>query len=158
MMGVIPQPPVILVKDEKAAMIARKGLYEDWSRVPPVIVADNWPEDWHVNAVVLTPLNIIGTEWVTSFSISGDISENARKVLNAYINLKRATSGGEVSYRLLGTSTNLDRRQITNAVKELTDAGIGTKRVREGFNLDIGSWRPDANKARQFGLEIEEWT
>lgn len=158
MMGAIPQPPVILVKDDKAALIVRRALHKDWAQEPPVIVTEDWPEDWHVNAVVLTPLRVIGTEWVTSFSISGDISDRARTVLNTYINLKRAKSGGHISYRDIGNAANLDRRQVGNILKELVDAGIGVSRDKVGFSLDIGSWRPDANKAREQGLTIEEWT
>lgn len=155
----IPQPPYILCSDEKAANMVRAAIHEDWARQPPVVVAEEWPCDWEVNAVVVTPINVIGTEGYTSFSIDGDfeLSDRARKVLNAYINLMRAKGGGNVSYREIGNAIGFNRRKVTSAIRELEEAGVGSVKGRNGFSVDIGSWRPDSNKARAIGLKITEY-
>lgn len=134
-------------------------LHEDWSRKPPVIIAEEWPESFNVNAVVVTPISVIGTEGITSFSIVGDgeISNKTRAVLDAYMRLKRAQGGGSVTYRDLSAATGLNRRHVTNALKELERRGAGISRQGRGFSLDIGTWTPDANKARAIGVEIKEW-
>lgn len=157
--GMIPQPPYILVRDEKAAVMVQAALHEDWSREPPVIIAEEWPENFNVNAVVVTPINVIGTEGTTSFSIVGDgqISARARTVLDAYMRLKKARGGGSVSYRDLSAATGLSRRIVTNSLKDLEECGAGINRDMHGFSLDIGTWTPDANKARAIGVEIKEW-
>jgi hypothetical protein len=119
---------------------------------------DEWPDDWHVNAVLVTPLMILGTEGITSFSIEGDseITPEERKVLNAYIRICMHNTGSHVAYRELGEATGMNRRTITGHLRGLAKKGVGTIRYGKGFVLDIGRWRPDAAKARAFGLKIEE--
>lgn len=158
LLGAVPEPPCILCRDSKTATIVMSGLHQDWSKKPTVVVLDEWPEDWQVSACVVTPIMVLGTEGITSFSIEGkeEISPMARKVLNAYINLCKSIPP-RVSYRAIGNATGLDRRQITIAIKELAQAGIGTVKYPQGFDANIGSWHPDANKARALGIEITEY-
>lgn len=160
LLGMIPQPPYILVRDEGSAVMIQAALHKDWSRTPPVIVADDWPDDMETNAVVVTPLHVLGSEGVTSFSIVGDgqISENARKVLDACIRLKRAQGGGHISYRDIASATNLNRRTVSKALNELEKLNVGVRKQQYYFSLDIGRWLPDANKARALGVEIKEFT
>lgn len=158
--GAIPEPSVILCRDENAQLLIMHTLYEDWSRQPTIYIMEEWPEQWqYINAAVVTPLLVLGTEKATSFSILGDkeVSERARAVLNAYINIQRAGSGGRVTYRDLVSATGFDRRTIQVLVRELADNGIGTYRFKEGFKLDIGRFVPDARKAEALGIKIEEY-
>jgi hypothetical protein len=156
--GAVPEPSFIMVKDEYAELIVRGNLHEEWGRKPPVFIVEDWPENWHVNAVVVTPLNILGTEGITSFAIIGDeeLTEEERKVLNAYIRVCMTSAGSHVNYRDMTNATGLNRRTITKTLRDLVEKGVGTMRTGRGFSLDIGRWRPDAAKAKAFGLKIEE--
>jgi len=121
-----------------------------------VIVPGEWPEKWNFNAVVVTPITILGSEKIRSFSIEANISDTTSKILNAYLSISMAQGGGTVSFRQLARATNLSRRSIYNAVKELQALGI----IRRGistFEVDIGSWRPDPVKAKALGIEIKEY-
>jgi len=157
MVGAIPEAPLILCRDDKVQLMVQANIHEDWAEKPPVMVPDEWPENWTAGAVVVIPLKVMGTEKLTSFSIKGDISETARKTLNGYINLCRVGGGAKVSYRDLAQATGFDRRTIGMVLKELVDNGIGVYKYGKGFWLDIGSWRPDAAKARAMGIEIKEY-
>jgi len=158
-LGAIPAPPFILCKTDKAAELVRGALHHDWSRTPEVIVAeeDKWPTDWEYTAVVVTPLKILGSDKLTSFSIDADLSDMARKVLNSYISIQMAQGGGGVSYRKIGNALGVSRQAITGAIKELEAAGIGRRRDYKGFSLEIGTWRPDARKAKAMGIKIKEY-
>lgn len=158
--GAIPEPPTILCRDEDAALNLRHTLHEDWARKPPIFVMDEWPERWRtVNAVVVMPILVLGTDKATSFSIEGDeeIDKEARKVLNAYINLIRTSSVPSVSYRDLTRATGMDRRTVTASLKRLTGLGVGVYKYGEGFSMDIGRWVLDAEKAKAQGVVIEEY-
>jgi hypothetical protein len=157
--GIIPDLPIIVCKDRKAEMLVRTHIHEDWAHEPPVFVLDEWPEGWTTNIAVITPIHVLGTEAVTSFGIVGDmeISDTARRVLNAYINLCRTSVGPKVAYRDMAKATGMDRRVVQAAVKELAEAGIGEYKYQQGFSLDVMSCRPDANKARAAGIEIKEY-
>lgn len=157
LMGAIPMLPVILCKDEKTQLVVNYNLHEDWARKPATHIPDEWPDEWEANAVVMTPLKVIGTKKMTSFAIKGEISDRARKLLDAYIMICRVKAGPHVAYRELTKATNMDRREITALIKELVEAGIGTYKYSKGFSLDIGTWRPDAAKAKQANLEIREF-
>lgn len=159
MSGVIPQPPTILVRDEKIEQMVRGALHRDFSRMPAVIVYHEWPEDWRCGAVVITPINVIGTEGITSFGIKGSqpLTDRERGVLDAYIRIKRASGGGHVAYRDIAITLNTNRRDISYALKGLEKKNIGVIRQVGGFELDIGVWRPDAAKARALGIEITEY-
>ena len=156
--GAIAEPSFILVKDEYAELVVRANLHEDWSRTPGVFIADEWPDTWHVNAVVVTPLNILGTEGVTSFAIMGDeeLSDGERKILNAYIRICMTSAGSHVSYRNMAVETGMDRRTVQSILRGLTEKGVGVMKYGKGFSLPIGRWKPDAAKAKAFGLKIEE--
>ncbi len=158
--GSIPQPSVILCRDEDARLLIMHTLHEDWAQRPTVHVMEEWPEAWaNINAAVITPLLVLGAEQATSFSIVGDeeVSEEERKILNAYISVMRSGTIGRATYRDLVAATGMDRRTIQKHVKALASKGIGTYRFREGFTLDIGRWMPDAAKAKAFGIEIKEY-
>lgn len=137
--------------------MVQSSLHKDWAEQPPVAVVDKWPEDWTAGAVVIIPMKVLGTEGLTSFSIKGNITEDARKVLNGYINLCRSSGGAKVSYRDLAQATGFDRRTIGMVLKELVDNNIGVYKYGKGFWLDIGTWRPDAAKAREMGIDIKEY-
>ena len=156
--GAIPDSAYVLCKDESAALAVRMALHEDWGRKPPVIVSEEWPDGWHVNAVVVTPIKVLGTEGITSFGIVGDeeLAEEERKVLNAYIRICMANAGTHVSYRDMSEATDMNRRTVQAILRTLVEKGVGTMAYGKGFSLDIGRWRPDAAKAKAFGLKIEE--
>lgn len=157
MMGAFPEPPLILCRNDKVQLMVQSNLHKDWAEIPPVFVVDDWPKDWEAGAVVVIPMKVIGTEAITSFSITGDISDQARKVLNGYINLCRASSGSNVSYRDLVQATGMNRRTIGAVLKELVDNEIGVYKYGKGFSLDIGTWRPDSAKAKALGIKIKEY-
>ena len=159
MKGLVPEPPIIVCRDHAAEHLVRTNLHQDWSKEPPVFVLDEWPEGWTTNIAVITPIHVLGTEAVTSFGIVGDmeISDEAREILNAYINLCRTSIGPKVTYRDIVRATGKDRRTVQMAVRELADAGIGTYKFNDGYSLDIMNCRPDANKARAAGIEIKEY-
>lgn len=158
--GAIPEPPTILCKDEETQYMVQHTLHQDWSKRPSTRVIENWPDEWrHVNAVLMMPILVLGTEKPTSFSIIGDveIEPAVRNTLNAYINLIRTSGVPPVSYRDIARATGKDRRTVSNHLRKLTDAGIGVYKYGSGFTLDIGKWVLDAKKAAAMGIEIEEY-
>ena len=159
-MGAVPDSPFILCRDEKVMNLVMGALHKDWARVPPVLVADEWPEDIDGGAVVVTPLNIIGTDSVTSFAITGGedgFTENERYLLNSYIQQKMASGGKRIAYRDMCAFTGWNRRTVSKVVKSLGDKGVGIMTMKDGFEIDIGTWRPDASKAQALGLDIEQY-
>jgi hypothetical protein len=135
-------------------------LHEEWARRPSIVVLDEWPEEWrYVNAVVMTPIRVLGAEHPTSFAIIGDekLTEEERSVLDTYIRLKRSGITGGITYRDLTTSMGIDRRTVQKVVKSIADKGIGTYKFKEGFRLNIGKWVLDAEKAKAMGINIKEY-
>lgn len=158
--GVIPEPPVILCRDDDAQLLVMHNLHEDYARTPPTMILEEWPDLWKgVNAVVVTPIRILGAEKATSFSIVGDaeLTENEREVLDAYIKLMRSGMVGKARYRDIATATNMNRRTIGAALKSLSEKGIGVYRYREGYTLDIFKLVMDAEKAKAIGINIREY-
>ncbi len=158
--GVIPTPPVILCRDDHAQLLVMHNLHEDYARMPDTMILKEWPETWRdVNAVVVTPIRVLGAEKATSFSILGDeeLTEHERMVLDAYIKLMRAGMIGKARYRDIATATNMNRRTIGAALKSLSDKGIGVYRFREGYSLDIFKLVLDAEKAKAAGINIKEY-
>jgi len=158
--GMIPEPPVILCRDEHAHTMVTHALHKDWSRIPTVSILEEWPEEWStVNAVVCTPLHVLGTERAASFEIVGDeeVTEDERKVLNAYITIMlTGHSIGRAKYRDLVATTGFNRRTIQVLVRSLAEKGIGNYRFNDGYRLDIGKFVLDPEKAKALGIKIKE--
>lgn len=157
--GAIPEPPLILCRDEGAQLVVMHNLHKEWARKPPTYIPEEWPEGWrHVNAVVITPINVLGVDRTTSFSIEGDeqLTEEERKVLTTYIRVCMTSAGTHVAYKDIVNAAGMNRRTVTACLRGLAEKGIGTYKYGQGFALDIGRWRPDAAKARAIGIKIEE--
>ncbi|NIP51919.1 MAG: hypothetical protein GWN00_33310 [Aliifodinibius sp.] len=160
--GFLPEPSFIIARDEDAAQMIMGSLHQDFSQKPPVVVLEEWPENWNVNAAVVTPIHVIGTEGVASFGIvsgtSGEpLTEDERKFINAFIRLKMSQGGDHINYRDYSTYLNWSRNKISRIARDLDKKGIGRARSKTGFTLNIGSWRPDVNKAKALGLKIKEY-
>lgn len=159
--GAIPEPPVILCRDENAHIMVMHALHKDWARIPTVSILEEWPGEWDtVNAVVCTPIHVLGTEKAVSFEILGDeeITDDERTVLNAYLTIMRTgTSIGRARYRDLVVATGFDRRKVGKCARSLAEKGIGTYKYGDGYKLDIGKFVVDPAKAKALGINIKEY-
>jgi len=158
--GVIPEPPVIFCRDEQAQLLVMHSLHEDWSKRPTISILDEWPDEWaNTNAVVVTPILVLGAEKTVSFSIVGDqeVTEEEREILNAYISIMRSGRIGRATYRDIGQATGHNRRMVQRVVKNLAEKGIGTYKFNDGFKLDIFKLVLDNEKAKALGINIKEY-
>jgi hypothetical protein len=160
--GSIPQVPIIVCKNDDVATVVQLGLHDDVSNAPTVIVAQSWPDEVDSNAVVITPLRVLGAEASkSSFSIKTELSEKARQCLNVAQRL--AMSNEDISIRSLARGMYQDdgratRRVVDHCVRELEQKGLIQKRgMGAALHLKLltGRWRPDATFAKANGIEIE---
>jgi hypothetical protein len=161
--GAIPAAPIIFCKNEDAAILIQAAMHTHLTHEPPVVVLEEWPEEVEHNAVVLTPLDVLGTTEKPSFGIDtvAELEPPTQKVLNAAIRL--AITGKQVSIRNLSTAVHGDdkissKRQISHQLARLEEAGL-IRRVEERgpYKLLFGRWRYDAAAAKAAGIEITEY-
>ena len=157
--GMVPSSPVILCRTDETETILRHSLHNHLAKIPPIAVAENWPENIFENAVVVTPLTILGVDEEIDFSIPvvSELSERAQIVLRKMITLAR--TGHSLSIRSLSrTDPGMSKRTIGIAYKELEEAGLI---MRQGEAIApillFGRWKPDAAAAQAAGIEIKRY-
>jgi len=157
LLGSIPTIPIILCKNLQTSQIVSAALHQHMTSYPDIMILDDWP-DTEENALVVTPLVVLGTNQVSDFSIpiTEKLSSNTRKVLNACIQLE--TRGELLSVRNIAKATGLTTRIADVAISELVENKLA---IRQGdykpVRLTFGRWSIDAAVAKAHGIEITEY-
>jgi len=162
--GAIPTLPIIFCKNEDTAILVQVAMHSHLTHEPPVVVLDEWPEGVGHNAVVLTPLDVLGTTEKPSFSIDtvGALNPSTQKALSAAIRI--ASSGKQVTIRDLSTAVHGEdsrssKRQIAHELARLEEAGLIMRVDERGpYKLLFGRWKYDAAAAKAAGIEITEYS
>jgi len=160
--GVITNAPTIVCKNEEVAMLIQSWIHTNVTHRPPVMVAEEWPDDAGYDAVTVTPLHVLGTTEKPDFSMKAvpNLSPRAGVVLNAMIRI--AATGDQPGVRntaaaVYGNDGLGSKRQVINCIGELEKAGLIARVYERGpWKLLFGRWRPDAAAARAAGIEIED--
>jgi len=160
--GIISEVPIIVCKNDDAAMLIQAWSHTHLTHRPAVIVAEEWPEDADYEAVVVTPLHVLGSTEKPDFSIKvvKDLSPTARDVLNAMIRLASAGEQPEVrsiAAAAYGQGDITSKRKVVTCLHELEKAGLIARVHERGpWKLLFGRWRPDAAAAKAAGIAIDK--
>jgi len=146
--GAIPTCPVILCRDDDAAIILKGNLRTYIGNIPTIMVVDDWPDIEEV-AVIVTPLHILGSDVVESFPLNYELSDTAEKVLREIIRHKLASDGEIPTLREIGAAIDITTRAVTVALKEIEEAGLLYRTGDCGaYRTKMGKWRPDETLAK----------
>jgi len=135
--GAIPTLPIIFCKNEDTAILVQVAMHSHLTHEPPVVVLDEWPEGVGHNAVVLTPLDVLGTTEKPSFSIDtvGALNPSTQKALSAAIRIASSGKQERGPYKLLFGRWKYDAAAAKAAgieITEYSETGIKIPKDKRG--------------------------